>query len=285
MQVELALSGCSSKLSAHLGFLQALQDMNIGVSRLRASSGGALVAALWASGLPLSYLEVEFLRVDFAKFGAMGVQDYIRAMFSGYAAHHGSDNFRKMLDHYFGDRTLGSVSTPLEIMVSDMTAGELVILSTETHPEMLLSDAVYLSCSIPGHFRPHTLDGDNHIYRDGSIYKDFPIDLRGATEVHRVGHKVESPWEPTTETSPWTVVHELFLVLFRGIDANVDASVKAVEDESSVMCALTSVTGVSLLDFSIPPEKKEEMRLAGYRTGQAVSAALHLGAHAPLIGY
>lgn len=60
----------------------------------------------------------------------------------------------------------------LYIYTSDITDFKEVILNHETHPDLPLIDAIYMSCSIPIIFKPITYN--NKIYIDGALFNHHP---------------------------------------------------------------------------------------------------------------
>ena len=50
------LAGGGTRLSAHVGILQALQDLDLTFTHLVGVSGGSIVAALYATGKPVAEL-------------------------------------------------------------------------------------------------------------------------------------------------------------------------------------------------------------------------------------
>ena len=270
IDVRVALSGSSSKIHAHLGFLQGLEGMDASIREYDASSGGALIAALHAVGIPLTEIAEKLNAAKLEEYGAFGWRDYVRAIFFGYMARGGSKKLRATLEKYIGDLRMKDLPVPVNIMVSNMTNGRLVVVSPRTHPEMLVTDAVYMSASVPALFRPHIREEDDTMYRDGGIYKDFPIDIHNEQDTPKVGHLITSEWRPSVKQKTWTIFHELSLLLTRLVDANVDCSLKCVEHEDMVLYQTTDSHGIHTLDFKLKDEQKEDLRQGGVASGQQV---------------
>lgn len=54
--IRVALSGSGFRLGAHIGALQAIEDAGYTVIELAGTSGGSIVASLYASGVPLDVM-------------------------------------------------------------------------------------------------------------------------------------------------------------------------------------------------------------------------------------
>jgi len=63
----------------------------------------------------------------------------------------------------------------LYITTSEIVNFELNVLSYKTHPEWLVLDAIYASCSLPVIFSP--IIKNNCCYIDGGLFSSYPLDL------------------------------------------------------------------------------------------------------------
>jgi len=271
IDVSLALSGSSSKVHAHLGFLQGLEGMSVNIAEIDACSGGALIAVLYSCGIPLQEISDRLAAAKLEEYGALGWRDYVRGILWGYMAKGGSKKLRQTLHTHVGEMKMKDLPIPVNIMVSNMTNGHLVVISRDTHPEMSVADAVYMSASVPALFKPHVRDGDDTMYRDGGIYKDFPIDIGLEKGLPKLGHLITAEWQPSVNQKLWTVFHELSLLLTRLVDANIDCALEAVEHEEFVLYRTTDSEGIHTLDFKLTDEQKEDLRQGGVVSGQGVT--------------
>jgi predicted acylesterase/phospholipase RssA len=64
--IRVALSGSGFRLGAHLGALQAIADAGYEVIELAGTSGGSIVASLYASGMPLDVLKELCMTLDWS---------------------------------------------------------------------------------------------------------------------------------------------------------------------------------------------------------------------------
>ena len=65
-QIVPIFSGGGTRLSAHIGIIKALQDMNVGFDTLVGVSGGSIIASLYAKGYTVEQMRELALVTDFA---------------------------------------------------------------------------------------------------------------------------------------------------------------------------------------------------------------------------
>ncbi len=193
--VGLALSSGGSKTVAHMGVVRRLHELGVPVDAMAASSGGAMIAAAAAAGIPherrLRYLDevAELLGVrrwDFNVPPRTGVMK--------------GQRLRDALDRMLEGRTFADLHTPLAIVATDLGTGAEVVL--ESGP---LADAVRASLSIPGAFDPWRIDG--RLLIDGAVVNPMPASVlrdRGLPVVigSMVAGKRDDPNAPPLATAP-----------------------------------------------------------------------------------
>ena len=64
MHTDIVLSGSSIKFPAHIGWLEAVLELGFEPQKVAATSGGALVAGLWASGMPIDEMWEDVLKMN-----------------------------------------------------------------------------------------------------------------------------------------------------------------------------------------------------------------------------
>jgi NTE family protein len=67
-QIVPIFSGGGTKLSAHIGILDAIHTLGIDFQHLVGVSGGSIVAALHSSGMPLEQIKQLAMDTSFKKF-------------------------------------------------------------------------------------------------------------------------------------------------------------------------------------------------------------------------
>jgi NTE family protein len=159
-KIGLCLSGGGSRGFAHLGVLQAMDELGIKPTMISGTSAGALVAAIYAHGVPpkeafeqLSKLKlVRNLRFSFNKFGLFKL-DKITAILN------------KMVPH----NSFEGLKIPIAVCAANIGKGEAVYFTKGE-----LSQPVMASCAIPGLFAPIKINGTRFV--DGGIIDNLPIE-------------------------------------------------------------------------------------------------------------
>jgi NTE family protein len=163
---------------AHVGVLSVLEDEDLLPTRLTGSSAGALVAGLWASGLPTSRLRDELFRLRREDFwdprpGLGLLQGRL---------------FRQRLDALLPVRTFSDCRLPVSISVFDvLSRSTRVITSGEIAP------VLQASCAVPFLFHPIWVNGRPLL--DGGIADRPGLDGLPAGERVLYHHlSSRSPW-------------------------------------------------------------------------------------------
>jgi NTE family protein len=160
--IGLVLSGGGSKGIAHAGALQFLEEQNIVPSQLSGSSAGAIVAALYASGLSpkdiLSFFKsIYFFHWKHFTFSKAGFID--------------PESFKNYFSGIFQDTLLGDLKIPIHITATNMVKGNLTVFDAKTKT----IDAILASSAFPGVISPYEINGE--WYSDGGILNHFPTEL------------------------------------------------------------------------------------------------------------
>jgi NTE family protein len=158
-KIGLCLSGGGSRGFAHLGVLQAMDDLGIKPTMISGSSSGALVAAIYAQGVsPLEAFEqlsnisvVRSLRLAFNRFGI-------------FKLNKAASLLKKFVPH----NSFEGLAIPIAVCATHISQGEAVYFTKGE-----LSQAVMASCAIPGLFSPVIINGKRFV--DGGIIDNLPL--------------------------------------------------------------------------------------------------------------
>jgi NTE family protein len=157
--VGLALGGGAARGIAHIGILQELEHVGIRIDCLAGTSAGAVVGALYASGVTTQELK-EFAR-------ALKWRD----IFAPHVSLKGlvsSKPLVKLLQTYCRATRFEDLQIPFTVVASDFETGESVAMTKGD-----LFPAVQASCSIPLLCPPVTLNG--RYYIDGGFAAEVPV--------------------------------------------------------------------------------------------------------------
>lgn len=156
------LAGGGTRLSAHIGALQAFQDLNIHYQHIVGVSGGSIIAALSALGMTPAELRRFAMDEDFSRFKGGSVLRLLRE--GGLSS---GDSFEAWIEEKTASVTFDEVPGNLHIVAADVRSQAPVVFNRETSPQLKVSRAVRFSMGIPLLFSFKAHEGK--LLVDGSI--------------------------------------------------------------------------------------------------------------------
>lgn len=158
-KLGLALSGGGSKGIAHLGVLEALNEMGLKPGVISGTSAGSMAGAFYSDGAtPREILEM-FSNKKFSEFGGFSIPS--GGIFK-------TDRFQKFLESNLKARTFEELSIPLIVVAADLAEGKIATFSKGN-----LIPTILASCAVPIVFTPVEINGTHYV--DGGIFKNFPV--------------------------------------------------------------------------------------------------------------
>ncbi len=194
-RIGLVLSGGGARGLSHIGVLKVLEQMHVPVDFIASTSMGSIVGGLYASGIDAGALEKEVGTVNWSSMFSdsparqdlslrrkeydahysipfqLGFRDGEFQVFKGAIA--GANLELWLHSMTLRDDTLGSfddLPIPFRAVATDMVTGRQVVFRTGS-----LYQAIRASMSVPGLFAPLELDG--HVYGDGGLVNNLPVDV------------------------------------------------------------------------------------------------------------
>ncbi|WP_230471184.1 MULTISPECIES: patatin-like phospholipase family protein [Hymenobacter] len=189
-QLGLAFSGGAARGIAHLGVLQALDELQLPIGRISGVSSGAIVGTFYAAGFPPREI---FRLITDTRFVRL-----FRPAFRLGLVH--LEVVQKLYAHYLGaERTFAELSIPLTLVAADLGAGEPVYYDQGPIIRPLLgSSAVPILC------RPVEYEG--RLLVDGGVMNNLPVEpLLGRDELVVVGVHCN----PKSQEAPLTTIREI----------------------------------------------------------------------------
>ncbi len=156
--VNVVLSGGGVKGVAHAAFLEYLELHNIQINAIAGSSAGALVGALYASGLRPKEILTFFKTTPIFRYTWLNPRK---------AGIFDSARYAEMIKVYVKE-TFEELSMPLTVTAVNIERGRPVYFN-----EGALISPLLASCAVPAVFSPVMIDGE--LYSDGGIMDNFPI--------------------------------------------------------------------------------------------------------------
>jgi len=156
----IALSGGTAKSVAHVGVIKALVQSEIPISYIAGTSGGSMVAAMYASGMPVSSLERVATTISWRKLVT------IKLTRLGFIS---SRRIEEFVEEMIGPLTFADLKVPCGIPATNLVTGARRVFT-----EGSVAKAVRASCSIPQIYLPVEIDGEYYV--DGGLSEYLPID-------------------------------------------------------------------------------------------------------------
>ncbi|HEX3819815.1 MAG TPA: patatin-like phospholipase family protein [Candidatus Sulfotelmatobacter sp.] len=143
--IGIALGGGFARGIAHIGVLRVLEEEGIPVRVVTGTSVGALIGAVYCSGIPIDELERVACACRFTTFARWTVSRY------GFAS---NDRMTSFLTRVLKVRSFEELKIPLGVTATDFNTGEGVVFHSGS-----IVDPVRASCAYPGMFLPVEIRG------------------------------------------------------------------------------------------------------------------------------
>lgn len=162
--LTVALGGGTARAMAHVGVLLALEEADIRPARVAGTSFGAIIAALYALGLPTAELQ-RLLSAPRSRHIWAQALDPAPGEFSLVRGR----KLERWLDAtLFSAAGFSDVTMPLSVATTSLGTGELTAVTSGP-----LARAVLASCSLPLLFAPVNIDGEWLV--DGGFVEAVPF--------------------------------------------------------------------------------------------------------------
>ncbi len=155
----LALSGGIARCVAHIGVIKAFEDHGLKIDFLSGTSGGSIVAVLYAAGKSGDELAELAGSMSWLKLAGLTLPK------DGFLS---SDKIGEFIVDQLGDLEFDDLKIPTVVIASDLTSGSGRIFSGGR-----VALACQASSSIPQIYRPVEIDG--HSLVDGGLVEQLPV--------------------------------------------------------------------------------------------------------------
>jgi NTE family protein len=264
-RIGLVLSGGGARGYAHLGVLQYLEKLHVPVDYIAATSMGALVGGLYATGISAEDLEnrlsqtnlsdIAFDRNERAKLPQSQREDDFQYPISIAAGYDDGklklapglvqgNNLLTLLQNWTAqlpaDISFDRLPIPFRAVATDLGKGTEVILERGSLPR-----AMRASMAVPGLFAPYAIDGRTLV--DGGLVSNLPVqEARDMGADVIIAVNIATPLQdPANLQSPTAVAQQMVGIL---IQQNVKAQ-KALLGENDVLIE-PELSGMSFTDFA-----------------------------------
>ncbi|MCU4675568.1 patatin-like phospholipase family protein [Catenovulum sp. 2E275] len=256
-------SGGGTRLPAHIGILQALDELKIDFSSIVGVSGGSIISALYCSGMSINEIKQLALETDFKKFRGYSL---IRLFKDGGLS--SGDKFEFWMDKQLNCKTFADLPHDLSILATDVNGGGPVIFNKKATPNLKVSKAVRFSMSIPLMFSFQKYQ--NHILTDGAILSEDALfnDWAGdgtPTVCFRLKSKPQK--RNPDQVSLFPLKNYILMLVKTFMTAVSREYVQAQHWHSTIV---VDTGDISPVDFSLTVEQKEALFKAGYLTALSI---------------
>jgi len=165
--VTLMLVGGGIRFPAYIGVLKALEELQLNITKVIASSTAAIVAGIYLNGTSPEQMLDKALSLDTKQFKDIS----LKSMLTGYGLCSG-ERLEEWIDAECDGATFASKrKIPLEIVATDMMHYRPVIFTADRFPDVKISAAAAASSFVPGVFgyRKLTHSGKKYALVDGSL--------------------------------------------------------------------------------------------------------------------
>lgn len=157
-KIGLALSGGGARGIAHLGVIKALEEMGVAIHHLSGTSFGAMMATLYAYGLPPDRILDLIINTRF--FSSLRPAWTLKGLIN-------LERLSDILLKIIPENNFSCLKTPVTVTATNLSKG-----TVEYFDSGELIPAVLASCCVPVVFNPMILNG--HVYVDGGIMDNLP---------------------------------------------------------------------------------------------------------------
>lgn len=158
-KVGLALGGGVARGLTHIGVLKVLDNHDIPIDYIAATSTGSLIGSLYAGGISPNKMQHIAVRT--------GWSNLVKLSFSTHGPL-SAEGIRRFVETRLGkNTTFDDLIIPLKIVSTDLLTGQPYIFEKGD-----IARAVQSSCTFPGIFKPIIHEG--HVLVDGGIANNVP---------------------------------------------------------------------------------------------------------------
>ena len=231
-RIGIALGGGFARGMAHIGVLKVLEEAGIQVEAVAGTSVGAVIGAVYCTGISAKELEELASLVRFSKIARWTLSRY------GFCT---NDRLGAFLGKVLKVRSFEELKIPLAVTATDFATGGSVVFRSGP-----LIDPVRASCAYPGMFLPVNIGGK--LLVDGMLAYPVPtVPLREMGADRVIGVYLSSQW--TNLKGPrhvFDVIGQCFSI--------AQEKMCGLWESAADLVVLPDVSGFSYDDFARAPE-------------------------------
>ncbi len=163
--IDLILAASGARAPCFVGAIEALHEKGYNIHRIAGTSGGAIIAAGYALGMTMKEMRKLAPNIPYNSFKDFKIKNLLS--FTNPSVYTGQELDRFYKD-IFGQAKMRDFKTDCRIRVTKIIGKEIIIMTRDSHPNLLVWKAVRMSSTIPFIFPYLKLDG--YAVTDGALY-------------------------------------------------------------------------------------------------------------------
>lgn len=254
--VRVALSGSGFKFPAHVGAISAIEKTGHEIVELAGTSGGSIVAALFACGMPADEMRDLTMQRDWSDMLSWSPLSLMTKM--GYCS---GKKLMDFLTERTEGRTFADLSIDLTIVASDVSGCRPFVFSRDQTPDAPVALAVRASAAIPFVYTPIQYRGA--WLMDGGMVNNIPVDRLKHDETKRLGVQLVTRKKPLSDG-----LHTVFDIAPRLVELMLDANENThldLGERLGARIAFVETGYASGLDRNMPGDVRQRLMDDGYR--------------------
>ncbi|HTW32698.1 MAG TPA: patatin-like phospholipase family protein [Candidatus Sulfotelmatobacter sp.] len=280
-RIGLALSGGGALGLAEIGVIQWMEENHIPVDRLAGTSMGAIIGAMYATGMSPAeikkfaeaidwdqafspeppYRDLAYRRKQDRRNYLVGMALGLKHGLSAPNGFNSGQEVGLLLDRIafreFGVTNFDDFPIPFHCVATDMQTGDAVILGSGA-----LAQAIRASMALPGVFTPEEVDGQ--VLADGGMVQNIPVET-----VRSMNADVVLAVELRLPPGDRSELQTLTGVLSRAV------SVMITQNERRSLAHADATVSVDMRGFSVADYSRiDDLIALGYKTAASQSADL-----------
>lgn len=171
--IHLVCSSGGVKCFSYIGAIQKLLESGIEIKSISSCSMGSVIGALLASGKDINEIEKLISDFSFSKFNQkkpLYFLNIFRFPFAIYKRPKYAEIFTQLLGK---DPLLKDLEIPFSTTALDLRRGHLLEYSSQSHPQMALSEVIKIVTAIPPFNNPY--EKDKELLVDAAVASESPV--------------------------------------------------------------------------------------------------------------
>lgn len=244
MKIGLALSGGAARGIAHIGVLKALGEAQIPIDMIAGASSGALIGALYASGLDIETIERVALGLKWKEFADFTLPKM------GLISGKGIEEF--ILEHT-KVKEFRELKIPLAVIATDLISEKEMVFQ-----EGPLAKIVQASCSVPGVYTP--VKYEEMLLIDGGVVNILPTNV-----LRRMGADLVIGVDVNTRATISPEPKNVFQVILQSWDVISRQGAKRAKKDADLVI-YPEIGDISKMDL----KRARELLQAGYQATREI---------------